>query len=365
MILQAANPWMSASDIDKGSRGLPEVSKALDGMKVGIVCLTPENLTAPWILYESGALSKSIDDKSRLWTYLLAGLNSQDVKQPLGMFQWTKADQDDTRILIRSINKAVSDEPVPENVLDHLFDKLWPDLEKKLETMPEPEEVVDTKRSPDEMLAEVLELARAEANRRKKSDSLDAYIPLMNELMPVLSQVVNATKHGVPLSTLLPPQISPRPITGRPPRKVFFVKLQYDDEVKIVDLSDSAVELLTSAVRERPKSGWERLAFVLNWLPHTRIRYVVVIALTAERIPAAFHATVGTDRSTTVGALRYSRPVAAYLRSLSLDVFDLTEWIHVATEYQCSTAIQPAKLCGGGLEFSLKPRLVYASEGQL
>jgi hypothetical protein len=67
MIVQAANPWMSASDIDKGSRGLPEVSKALDGMKVGIVCLTPENLTAPWILYESGALSKSIDDKSRLW----------------------------------------------------------------------------------------------------------------------------------------------------------------------------------------------------------------------------------------------------------------------------------------------------------
>jgi hypothetical protein len=56
------------------------------------------------------------------------------VKQPLGMFQWT-ADKDDTRILIRSINNAVSDEPVPQNVLDHLFDKLWPDLEKKLDTM--------------------------------------------------------------------------------------------------------------------------------------------------------------------------------------------------------------------------------------
>jgi hypothetical protein len=186
MIVQAANPWMSASDIDKGSRGLPEVSKALDGMKVGIVCLTPENLTAPWILYESGALSKSIDDKSRLWTNLLAGLNSQDVKQPLGMFQWT-ADKDDTRILIRSINNAVSDEPVPQNVLDHLFDKLWPDLEKKLDTMPEPEEVVETKRPTDEMLAEVLELARAEANRRKMTDSLDQYIPVMKDFMPILA----------------------------------------------------------------------------------------------------------------------------------------------------------------------------------
>ena len=55
-ILQSARPWMSAADIEKGSRGLNEVSSGLQGMKVGLVCLTPENLNAPWILYEAGAL---------------------------------------------------------------------------------------------------------------------------------------------------------------------------------------------------------------------------------------------------------------------------------------------------------------------
>jgi hypothetical protein len=49
-VVQTANPFMSETDIDKGSRGLSEVVKALEGIKVGIVCLTPENLDERWIL---------------------------------------------------------------------------------------------------------------------------------------------------------------------------------------------------------------------------------------------------------------------------------------------------------------------------
>ena len=99
IVLQAAKPWISSSDIDKGSRGLDEVGKALEGMKIGIICLTPENLTAEWILYEAGALSKTLDTKTRVCTYLLAGLQPQNVKAPIGMFQSTRADKNDTRKL--------------------------------------------------------------------------------------------------------------------------------------------------------------------------------------------------------------------------------------------------------------------------
>jgi hypothetical protein len=67
-----------STEIEKGSRGLSEVSGKLSGMKVGIVCLSPENLAAPWILYEAGALSKTIDEKTRLCTYLLPGLQPQE-----------------------------------------------------------------------------------------------------------------------------------------------------------------------------------------------------------------------------------------------------------------------------------------------
>lgn|SRR6185312_5100251 len=72
-VLQSARPWFSTLSIDKGGRPLEQIAKALDSIEVGISCLTPENLKPPWILYEGGALSKRIGEKSRLCTYLLGG----------------------------------------------------------------------------------------------------------------------------------------------------------------------------------------------------------------------------------------------------------------------------------------------------
>jgi len=92
-VIQAAKPWMSKADIEKGTRSLDEIAKALEGIKLGIVCLTPENLGAPWLLFEAGALSKTVDDKARLYTYLLGGLEHQHIKAPLGIFHGTKAEK--------------------------------------------------------------------------------------------------------------------------------------------------------------------------------------------------------------------------------------------------------------------------------
>src|SRR5215472_7274633 len=41
------------------SRWREEVTITLDAMKAGIIWLTPENLTAEWLLSEAGALSKA------------------------------------------------------------------------------------------------------------------------------------------------------------------------------------------------------------------------------------------------------------------------------------------------------------------
>src|SRR3974390_2971552 len=122
-VIQTAKPFMSDADVEKGSRGLNEVIKALDGMKVGIICLTPENLNEPWILYEAGALSKTIDDKTRLGTYLLGGLQFQNIRPPLGMFQHAEATKEETKKLVRAINLAISDDPVPDSNLNAIFEK--------------------------------------------------------------------------------------------------------------------------------------------------------------------------------------------------------------------------------------------------
>jgi hypothetical protein len=80
MVLQSAKPWMSKEDIEKGSRGLDEIGKALDAMSVGIICLTPENVEKPWILFEAGALSKAMGEKTRVCPYLFGGLRGEEVR---------------------------------------------------------------------------------------------------------------------------------------------------------------------------------------------------------------------------------------------------------------------------------------------
>jgi hypothetical protein len=164
-VVQSAKPWMSSVSIDKGSRGLAEIGKALDGITVGITCLTPENRTEPWILYEAGCLSKTINDSTRLCTYLLGGLKNEDIEPPLGQFQHTSPNPNDTRALVHTINKAVGgDDPLSEKILDEIFDQLWPLLDEELKAFPAATQPVIS-RSTESLLTEILDLTRTEANR--------------------------------------------------------------------------------------------------------------------------------------------------------------------------------------------------------
>lgn len=49
LVIQAVEPWISTA-IDKGSRGQEEIESALGDIPVGIICLTRDNLAAPWII---------------------------------------------------------------------------------------------------------------------------------------------------------------------------------------------------------------------------------------------------------------------------------------------------------------------------
>ena len=57
-VIQAIDPSIS-SDIDKGKRWSDEISNQLEETKLGIICLTQDNLKAPWLLFEAGALWKA------------------------------------------------------------------------------------------------------------------------------------------------------------------------------------------------------------------------------------------------------------------------------------------------------------------
>jgi hypothetical protein len=67
--------------------------------------------------------------------------------------------------LIKTIDRAVAEDPVPEKSLETLFDLAWPKLEHKISTMPEPQVAIPAGRDLNDVVAEILELARSEAER--------------------------------------------------------------------------------------------------------------------------------------------------------------------------------------------------------
>ena len=81
VINNAFEPWLSSDDIPKGSRSTAEIADALAAAKAGIICLTPHNLTAPWILFEAGGLAKTVEKP--LACTLLIDLEPSDVSKPL------------------------------------------------------------------------------------------------------------------------------------------------------------------------------------------------------------------------------------------------------------------------------------------
>lgn len=129
-VIQAVKPYFSPNDVDKGSRWYTEISKELDQSKVGLICLTRENLDAPWIMFEAGALSKSVD-KSRVIP-LLFGVDTADLKGPLLQFQAAVFGKDEVRRLLKTINSVLGEAALEASVLETVFEKWWPDLEERI-----------------------------------------------------------------------------------------------------------------------------------------------------------------------------------------------------------------------------------------
>lgn len=131
-IIQVAEPWISV-DIDKGKRWNNEISESLEHSKVGIFCITKENLNSPWILFEAGAISKSND--SYVCTFLI-DINPTDLTGPLSLFQATKYNKDDVFKLLSTINQKVSKsgkKNLSTENLKALFEIFYPKLEEKMQ----------------------------------------------------------------------------------------------------------------------------------------------------------------------------------------------------------------------------------------
>jgi len=158
MINNAFDPWLSSQDIAKGSRSTIEIAQALAAAKAGIICLTPNNLTAPWILFEAGGVSKTVDKP--LACTLLIGLEPSDVSKPLGDFQHTRLNEKELLELAKTLNNAAGESARKDTQIEKAFKLCWPELSEKLEKLPSDGSTTRPEREPQEMLEELTDLAR-------------------------------------------------------------------------------------------------------------------------------------------------------------------------------------------------------------
>lgn len=154
LVLQSVEPFMSEDDIDKGSRWFNEISRELDASDFGIVCVTRENLDAPWINFEAGALSKSVVDAHVI--PLVQSLSPGELPAPLGQFNAATTSADDVFRVLRSINGATQ-KPISDTRLRTTFDRFWSELEGAFEKAKQVGEhpVAEPVRSMEEMLEEI------------------------------------------------------------------------------------------------------------------------------------------------------------------------------------------------------------------
>jgi hypothetical protein len=133
LVLHNVEPWVSEADIEAGERWGEVVAKELADSTFGIICVTRENVNSPWVLFEAGALAKTMQGSKVI--PLLLDLEIRDITGPLAQFQAKKVEKAGVNEVINSINQTANN-VVPEARARELFEALWPKLDKEVKMIP-------------------------------------------------------------------------------------------------------------------------------------------------------------------------------------------------------------------------------------
>lgn len=173
-VIQSITPYVSSEDIDKGARWSTDIAKELEDSTFGILCVTKDNLEAPWLLFEAGALSKMMD-KAFVCPFIF-DLKRAEVKGPILQFQSTIFEKEDVKKLLLTLNKACGDSGLKEELLTKTFEVWWPNLKETLDKIKgessEEEETSPEKTFSLEILEEILELTRTNQKLLRSPETL-------------------------------------------------------------------------------------------------------------------------------------------------------------------------------------------------
>jgi hypothetical protein len=117
---------VSSEDIKKGDRWSIELSRQLDETRFGIICVDATNINSPWLNFEAGALSKSIEN-GKVFP-ILFDISPAEIKGPISQFQVTSFEKEDFYRLVKSINNSLQSEKIDHERLSRSFEIAWSGL---------------------------------------------------------------------------------------------------------------------------------------------------------------------------------------------------------------------------------------------
>ena len=161
-ILQSIRPWMSETDIESGQRWQQEIGSQLESCDVGLCIVTRTNFKQPWLNFEAGALSKSMDRGRPIGLFF--DVRDSEISGPILQFQCRQGTKDGVLTLVRDLNGLLLESALDEAHLVDTFDRYWPSIEEcfnEIRKQESPDGAPVPQREDREILEEVLHLVRA------------------------------------------------------------------------------------------------------------------------------------------------------------------------------------------------------------
>jgi hypothetical protein len=188
-VLQAVEAYVSSTQIESGTRWNAELTRELAINSYGILCLTEGSKSAPWIIFEAGALSKAVD-KSHV-VPLLFDLRQSDIDFPLAQFQMRLANKSDIHALVSDINKAAEGH-IETTRLEEIFSVWWPNFETRQNSIRETfrnASSVTVQNDTPPILEEILEAVRAQLRILSSPEAVLPYAYLRSALQEATNRV--------------------------------------------------------------------------------------------------------------------------------------------------------------------------------
>lgn len=180
-VFDAAEPFMSQSDILGGTRPLQRIEDELAGAQFGVIIVTAANQHAPWITFEAGALSKVIDDAVQYVMPLLVDLRISDLTGPLTQFQAAVLDAAGIKRMVVSVGHALGMEKA---TVERKFETYWPRLKEDLDEITVDADTTSAPaRDRDEVVDEILTHVRALRQASNSAPILEAAALARRDLM--------------------------------------------------------------------------------------------------------------------------------------------------------------------------------------